>query len=135
MAETLSLAKRWEDLRATKTAVFWSCAACIVGTMIVGFTWGGWVKGGTAHEMAIKAASDARAELAAAVCLHAFVNASDATTKLASLKGTDSWRRDTFIEEGGWATLPGESKPVAGAARLCAQLLMDGKLPVAKSAG
>jgi hypothetical protein len=134
MAEKLSLSRRWEDFRPTKTAVFWSCVGSIVATMVVGFTWGGWVKGGTAQDMASTAATAARAELVAAVCLHSFSNGPDATTKLASLKGTDSWRRDTFIEEGGWVTMPGGTKPVAGAARLCAQQLIDAK-PPAKVSG
>jgi hypothetical protein len=82
--------------------------------------------------MATKAASAARAELAANICVSQFVKASDATAKLASLRSTDSWKRDTFIEDGGWATLPGGDKPVAGAAALCSQTLMD--LPVKAAA-
>ncbi len=92
------------------------------------------MRGGTAQEMAMQAAAGARAELAAAVCIHQFVKGTNATSQLASLKGTDPWKRDTFIEEGGWVTLPGVEKPVTGAASLCAQQLMDAKLPP-KAAG
>ena len=46
--QKLSLARRWSDARPTKTVVFWSCVATKVVTMVVGFTWGGWVTGGTA---------------------------------------------------------------------------------------
>jgi hypothetical protein len=123
------MARRWGDYRASKALVFWSCIASIAATLIVGFGWGGWVRGGTAQEMATKAATGARAELAAAVCIHQFVNGANATTQLASLKEADTWKRDSFIEEGGWVTLPGGEKPVAGAASLCAQQLMDAKLP------
>jgi hypothetical protein len=129
-----SVSRRWRDYRASKAVLIWSCAASIVVTMIVGFSWGGWVRGGTAQDMATKAAAEARTELAAAVCLHKFVNGPNATAQLASLKGTDSWKRDAFIEEGGWVTLPGVEKSVTGAASLCAQQLMDAKLP-AKAAG
>ena len=45
--------------RATKATLFWSCAACIVATVVVGFTWGGWVTGGTARSMAQNAAESA----------------------------------------------------------------------------
>lgn len=124
-----SIARRWGDYRASKALVFWSCMASVVAALIVGFGWGGWVTGGTAQEMASKAAAGARAELAAAVCIHQFVNGANATTQLASLKGVDTWKRDSFIEDGGWVTLPGVEKPVAGAASLCAQQLMDVKLP------
>jgi hypothetical protein len=68
-----------------------------------------------------------------AVYLHQTVNGVNATTQLASLKGAESWKRDTFIEEGGWVTLPGVEKPVTGAASLCAQQLLDGMLPLKPS--
>jgi hypothetical protein len=107
---------------------------CIVVTMLIGFTWGGWVTGGTAAEMAETAASGARAELAAKICVNRFVNGADAVGQLASLKKSDSWQRDDFIEKGGWATLPGMKEPVAGAADICAQKLMEAKLPSAEPA-
>lgn len=134
MTDKPSMTRRWEDYRATKAVVFWSCVASVVATMVVGFGWGGWVRGGTAQEMATKAAADARTELAASVCLHQFVNGPHAKSQLASLKGVDSWKRDSFIEAGGWVTLPGAEKPVAGAARLCADQLLDAQLPLAKGA-
>ena len=135
MAENLGFAKRVEKYRASKTLVFWSCAACTVATMIVGFAWGGWVTGGTAREMATKAATDARAELAAAFCVHQFSSAADATTKLASLKAADSWKRDTFIKDGGWAKLPGTDEAVTGAANLCANQLIEANVMPVKAAG
>jgi hypothetical protein len=104
--------------------VFWACAGCVVATVVVGFTWGGWVTGGTASQMAARAASDAQAELAASVCVERFAKGPDANAQLTALKNSDSWKRDTFIEAGGWATLAGMDKPVAGAATLCAQQLL-----------
>jgi len=119
-----SLTQRWENLQATKTQVVWACAASVAATMIIGFTWGGWVTGGTASQMAAKAATDARAQLAADVCVERFTKGPDAQAQLAALKSSDSWKRDPFIEAGGWATLAGMDKPVAGAATLCAQQLL-----------
>lgn len=130
MSDKLSLARRWQDYRATKTVLFWSCAATIVATLIVGFGWGGWVRGGTANDMAARAAMDARAALASTICVNRFVSGEDAAARLAVLKGTDSWKRDTFVEDGGWVTIPGVERPVAGAASLCAQQLMDTTLPL-----
>lgn len=135
MADKQSLSQRLEDFRPTKTLLFWSCAGCVLATLIVGFSWGGWVTGGTAQEMTSRAAADARSELAAAICVHRFANSADVSATLASLKKADSWKRDRFIEEGGWATLPGVKEPVAGAAGLCAEQLLDAKLPLAKAAG
>lgn len=129
MAEGQGFGDRWREYRASKTALFWSCVACIVLTMIVGFTWGGWVTGGTAAEMAAQAREQGRAKLAAAVCVDRFMGASDARAQLASLKETSTWQQDDFVEDGGWVTLPGMDEPVADAAGLCAEQLADMELP------
>jgi hypothetical protein len=135
MAAKQSVRQRWENYQASKTMLFWSCAVCVVGTVIVGFAWGGWVTGGTAGEMVRKADRGARAELAAAICVDRFENGPDAAARLTALKGSESWKRDEFIEKGGWVTLAGIDKPVTGAADLCAQRLLEVKLPPAKTAG
>jgi hypothetical protein len=129
-----SLARRWEDYRATKTFVAWSCAGSIAATVILGFGWGGWVRGSTAEEMATKAATSARAELAASICVHDFLAGTAAASNLASLQAADSWKRNTFIEEGGWVTLHGVKTSVAGAADRCAEQLMNTKLPLKAAA-
>jgi hypothetical protein len=132
--EKQSLSRRWEQYRASKTVVFWACAGCIVATLIIGFGWGGWVRGSTAERMATQAAMAGRADVAAAVCVSRFESGPDAAVNLASLKASDSWSRSTFIEKGGWATLIGTEKPISGAADLCAQRLIDAKPPM-KAAG
>jgi len=129
MADRPNLMRRWEDFRPTKTAAFWSCAACVVATMIVGFNWGGWVLGGTASAATATAVAGARAELASAICVERFVRGPDATAKLASLQLVDMWKRDTFIQDGGWVTVAGIDAPVAGAAALCARQLIDSNVP------
>jgi hypothetical protein len=129
MANDRSLSQRWQEYRPSKAALFWSCLGCVVLTLLIGFTWGGWVTGGTATERADKAAAQARAELAATVCVEQFLNASDARAQLASLKKTMSWQRDDFVEKGGWATPPGLDKPVTSAAELCAERLATTELP------
>lgn len=135
MAFMQGLTRRWEDYRASKTVVFWACAACILATLIAGFGWGGWVTGGTAATMIGKASAGGRAELAATICYNRFVSAPDAAAQLASLKSSDSWKREDFIRAGGWTTIAGIAAPVDGAAALCAQQLMDAKFPPAKVAG
>jgi hypothetical protein len=129
MAYDRSLSQRWQEYHPSKAALFWSCLGCVVLTLLIGFTWGGWVTGGTASEMAEKAAGQARADLAATVCVERFINASDARAQLASLKKTMSWQRDDFIEKGGWATPPGLDKPVTSASELCAERLASRELP------
>jgi hypothetical protein len=133
MADGKSMSQRFQDYHASKTALFWSCAACIVGTMIVGFTWGGWVTGGTAQEMAEEAAEQGQAQVAAAVCVNRFMAAADAGVQLASLKETtSSWQQENFVEDGGWALIADQEYD--GAAELCADKLVEMEAPSAQEA-
>jgi hypothetical protein len=124
---TANLGSRWASYRASKSTLFWSCAGCAVATMIVGFTWGGWVTGGTAEKMSGAAASTARAELAAVMCVNRFMGGPDAIGQLAALKASNSWNRDDLLDKAGWTTLPGTEKPIQGAAALCVQRLLEVK--------
>jgi hypothetical protein len=128
MAENQGLRDRWESFRPSKTMLFWSCAGCVALTMLVGFAGAGWVTAGTAQEMTEEAVGEARAELAAAVCMDRFMKAPDAQEKLAVLKQTSSWERDDYLEDGGWVTLAGAEQPIDDAASLCANLLMEAGL-------
>jgi hypothetical protein len=75
--------------------------------------------------MAADAAVGARAQLAAAGCANRFENGPDAAAKLVALKMSSSYERSGLITKNGWATMPGSQDPVAGAADLCAQQLVD----------
>jgi hypothetical protein len=122
-------AKGWSSYRPTKAVWFWSCVACVVATMIVGFTWGGWVTGGTAAARVEEARETARAELAATICVARFLAAPDARGQLAALQEASSWGRDDIIAEDGWSTPRGVEEPIVGAADLCAERLATMDLP------
>ncbi|MCR4266439.1 hypothetical protein [Nitratireductor sp. ZSWI3] len=92
--------------------------------MIVGFSWGGWVTGGTASEMAAKASRDAGEQLVASICVEAFVADRNAAGNLVSLKEAKTYERDNFVEDGGWIIVPGLEKQITGAADVCAQRLL-----------
>jgi hypothetical protein len=133
MTDGQSMSQRFTDYRPSKTVLFWSCAGCAVATMILGFTWGGWVTGGTAEEMVADAADQARAETAAAVCVEEFMRQADAGVQLTSLKEiSSSWRREDFVEEGGWAMIA--DKEYDDAAEFCAERLMKMEAPVTQEA-
>lgn len=129
MTDRKSLAQRLEDFRPSKGLWFWSCAGCVIATIIVGFTVGGWVTGGTAQEMTKNAAGEARAQLVANVCVEKFVSSNQFADHLASLKKADSWDRDSLIEDGGWVTLAGMDEPTSDAADLCADRLVAMEAP------
>ncbi len=107
-----SLSRRWENYQPSKTMLVWACIAAVVATIVVGFSWGGWVTGGTSQTMAKAAGDTARGELASAICVERFNTAPDAAAKLAELKAlSDSYTKRQFIEAGGWATMPGQTGP------------------------
>jgi hypothetical protein len=61
------------------------------------------------------------------------MEASDARLQLASLQEIqNSWQREDFIEEGGWAIVAGEEYDEA--AELCAEQLMKAEASVAQEA-
>jgi hypothetical protein len=132
MNDSTSFSQRWAAFRPSKAVWLWSCVACVIATMVVGFAWGGWITGGTAAKMASDAADHARAELAATVCVANFMQAPDAATPLAALKKTDSWERDGLIEKGGWAKMAGVKKIPTGADEMCADKLASMEVPAAK---
>ncbi|RWK60895.1 hypothetical protein [Mesorhizobium sp.] len=119
-----SLAQRWESYQPSKSALVWACAATAVATMIVGFSWGGWVTGGTSLAQAKAAGDSARSELASVICIDKFNASPDKSAQLTALNAiTDSYKRRLFVEAGGWATMPGQTSPDRRAAEGCAAAL------------
>jgi pimeloyl-ACP methyl ester carboxylesterase len=135
---------QWFDqYRASKTVLFWTCAGSVILAIVVGFSWGGWVTGGTARTMAEQSAAQARQELAAVVCVDRFMAAPDMGAQLAALKGMErSYERSKFVEDGGWAMMPvsaGSTMTVSSsdqrkAAGLCAEELAKHEIPAAGQA-
>ena len=126
MVEKASFSQRWADLTFSKTQLFWSCAGAAVATAIVGFSFGGWVTGGTAGKMTSEAASDAYNRLASGVCVNRFTLSDDAAVKLVALKELRSWDRARFVEEGGWAKMPSVPTDISDrSASLCADQLAE----------
>lgn len=82
-----SFSRRWEDYQPSKAMLVWACIAAVIATIIVGFSWGGWVTGGTSQTMAKAAGDTARGELASAICVERFNAAPDAAAKLAEFQG------------------------------------------------
>jgi hypothetical protein len=136
MAEKkLNLAQRWDRVQPTKGTVVWGVIVGAAATMIIGFSWGGWVTGGSARTMAEKAAQAAHQELAAVVCTDQFAAAPDARAQLTAFKAiSSSYQRDKFVEDGGWAVMPGASSADRQDASACADGLLKLELPPLKEA-
>lgn len=129
----MSIGENWSAYRPSKAVWFWSCLGAAVLTMIVGFSWGGWTTNGTATKQAQAAGEQAAAQLAANICVKRFLAAPNAQAQLAELKKTDSWKRDSFVQDGGWVTFANMEKPVSGAAEICADQLASAEIPTSVS--
>jgi hypothetical protein len=129
----MSIGESWSAYRPSKAVWFWSCLGAAALTMIVGFSWGGWTTNGTATKQAQAAGEQAAAQLAANICVKRFLAAPNAQAQLAELKKTDSWKRDSFVQDGGWVTFANIEKPVSGAAEICADQLASAEIPTSIS--
>ena len=119
-----SFGRRWENYQPSKTMLFWACVGAIIVTVIVGFSWGGWVTGSSARAMAVTAGDEARGQLGSDICVERFNAAPDAAAKLVELKAiTDTNTTRQFVEAGGWATMPGQKTADRRAAQGCATVL------------
>jgi hypothetical protein len=106
----------------TKPAVWGAVGGAIV-LAIVGFTWGGWVTGGSSAQAAKLSADTAVVAALAPICVVQFRSQTDADSNLTALKALSSYERRSFVEKGGWATMPGSEAPVSGVADSCAKVL------------
>ena len=143
--EKFSRLQWFKQYQASKTTLFWACAGSVVAATIVGFSWGGWVTGGTAEAMAEKAAAQGRQEVAAVVCVDRFMAAPDARVQLAALQEmTSAYTQGQFVQDGGWAIMPVASGTAPSptprttdnrkAAGLCAEELAKREIPRAGQA-
>jgi hypothetical protein len=90
---------------------------------ILGFTWGGWVTGGTAEARA-KASSEAATVAALApICATQFRTAPDAAVQHADFVKKGSWEQKKLVEAAGWAKMPGSTDAMPGVAEACSRLI------------
>ena len=92
-------------------------------TLIIGFNWGGWVTGGTAKEMTQRSTTSAVTTALSPICVDKFQQSAGAATNMLELKKVSSYQQASFIEKGGWATLPGGEGANSAVARACAEML------------
>jgi len=91
--------------------------AAVVG--FVGFTWGGWVTGGTAHGRAMAMSHDAVVAAMVPVCLDIAQTDPDRAEKLAVIRDAKTYQRRDALMKAGWATVPGAEAPDRDIAEAC----------------
>ena len=94
-----------------------------VATMIIGFNWGGWVLGKTAENNATMLVNTALVKAYGPVCIERFKQQPNVEAKWAELTKVDTWRRESYIKESGFATPPGSTSPNLAVADACADAL------------
>jgi hypothetical protein len=107
----------------------WGAVIGAAACMIVGFTWGGWVTGGTARKDAAVAAHDAVVTAVAPICAERFRAQGDAAAQIAALAKASSWERGSVVEKSGFALMPGSKTTDSDVARACAELLATPPVP------
>ena len=113
-----------KETKATVRSVLWGAAAGAIALAIVGFSWGGWVTGGTAETLAKSRAATAVVAALTPICVEKFRQAADASANLAEMKkAAYVWDQSKFLEKGGWATMPGSTEPNSAVAKACAESL------------
>jgi hypothetical protein len=115
-------------LPATTEPFLWGAVSGAIAISIVGFTWGGWVSGGTAEQLAAARADKAIVSSLVPICVAQFQTqqSPDAKGRLAALKATESWQQGEYVIKGGWATMPGAGtadEPNRDVASGCAEAL------------
>ena len=120
----VSFRQWWNEARPTKAVLFWSVVAAVILTMTVGFSWGGWMTGGTAQRMAEVAARKAVIERLSLICVDQFSQDPDKAQKLIEFIDTKAYQRDEYVTDQGWATMFGDEKPDRNVADACAKLIV-----------
>jgi alpha/beta superfamily hydrolase len=97
--------------------------------MVIGFSWGGWVTGGSAIKLADERADSAVVAALTPICVEKFLQNGDAKANLAVLqKISSNWEQGEYLEKGGWATRPGATASDYHLARACAEKLVQVKI-------
>jgi hypothetical protein len=109
--------------RESLTRLAQGAALGAVATMIIGFNWGGWVLGKTAENNATTLVNAALVQAYGPVCIERFKHQPNVEAKWVELTKVDTWRRDSYIKESGFATPPGSTSPNAAVADACADAL------------
>ena len=109
------------------TPVLWGVAGGAIAATALGFATGFLITTSKAEALARDSASNAVVVVLAPICLDNYRKSSDAAAQLAALKKLDEWKYSTFIEERGWANMPGSEQVNSSVAAACAKLILGAK--------
>lgn len=104
----------------------------LVGAVVVaigGFSWGGWVTGGTAKDRAMEMAHDDVVAAMIPVCLDMARTDPERLAKIETIRAASTYKRRDALISVGWATMPGADSPSRDIAQACLASLDVDSLP------
>lgn len=104
-----------------------------VAIAIAGFSWGGWVTGGTANKMAQSMSRDDLTRAMVPVCLDMIDRDPRSGEKIAVIQQASTYQRRDALMKTGWATMPGTDAPNRDIAQACLASLDVDNRPVETS--
>jgi hypothetical protein len=112
-------------LPAETRPFLWGAVAGAIALAVFGFNWGGWVTGGTAEKLAGTRADEVLVAALTPICVAQFRGSVKAQASLAALKETKTWEQAEYVQNNGWATMPGSkaAEPNRQVAQACAEAL------------
>ncbi|SPF76485.1 hypothetical protein ALP8811_01492 [Aliiroseovarius pelagivivens] len=90
---------------------------------IIGFSWGGWIRTGTADKAAIAFANGEVTRSMVPVCLEMAASDPQRLAKLTGLQAAEGFTRRNAMMATGWATIPGSDTPDRKLADACIERL------------
>lgn len=102
----------------------WCALGSAILTMVIGFNWGGWVRGSTSLDMGQKMARVAVVERMAPICVSQFNHDPKRDENFIILEAKSSWEQAKYIKLQGWATMPTEETPDSEIAARCSELIV-----------
>ena len=104
-----------------ETRLLQGIAVGAVASVVIGFSWGGWMTGSSANKLAAERADTAVVAALTPVCVEKFLQNSDAQANLAALQKISTfWEQGDYVVKGGWAT-------GYNLGRACAEKLLQAK--------
>ena len=110
-----------------KTAI-WGLFSGSVISMIIGFTYGGWMFGSPAFSKGEEIARVAIADRLTPMCMAKFNQDPEKKIKLIEMNSMDVWYAEKYVKDQGWATIPFEDISDNNIADYCTTLIIKMKL-------
>ena len=111
--------------KETTKSFIWGTVVGAIVLLIFIFSVGWVVTNSSAQTRAEKMAEEAVIEHLAPICVKQFLQDPNREERLKQLKEKSYWESGDYIEDGGWATMPGAESPARGVADECARRLRE----------